>query len=379
LFTHFSSQDLLKQFLSSPLGKSSLITSYIPDDNFYGHPCSASWFKQFCSVCPPGKLPLGLVLFFDHYEGSQNTSYGAYLLGVLNLKAEVLLSPISKMCVAVVPYHLDVEISRELILKEIKFLEDNGLKVPNGDGTFNHFFVRLAYISGDSKDLNGFIGLGSFNSKHGCRACWVNKDEIKNYWHISEKKTSTEIKQIFQKAVEYQNINEDQHAIALLKEKSIPFQPLSYFFRFLTGDWCQLSPRDILHAELLGLLKKELVHLFYDVLPAESIEKVMVILQQSIFPKGETNIGKKLDKIGSFNGREIKSLVYVLPFALLSLYSPEEPWLKCFIQHCHYFRLLTQPRVPKDSKQLIQKIIRDHHMEYVQLYPGKTHFFYFLF
>jgi hypothetical protein len=356
-----------------------LITSFIPDEDFYGHPCSASWFKDFCSICPPGKVPLGLVLFFDHYEGSQNTSYGTYLLGVLNLKAEVLLSPISKMCVAVVPYHLDVEISRELILKEIKLLEDNGLAVPNGDKdeTFTDFFVRLAYVSGDSKDLNGFIGLGSFNSIHGCRACWVHKDEIKNYWHISDKKTETQIKTFFQQAVEYQNNNEDKLAAALLQQKSIPFQPLSFFFTKFSGNWCKLSPRDILHAELLGLFKKELVHIFRDVLEPEAVEKVIIILQQSVFPKGDTNIGNKLDKIGSFNGREIKSLIYVLPFALFNLHDSNEPWLNCFIKHCHYYRLLTQPKIPKISKILIENLIRDHHMLYAQLYESKSQYFVF--
>ena len=42
---------------------------------------------------------------------------------------------------------------------QILELEQNGLTVINADGVEQNFMVRVAYAAGDSKDLNGFIGL----------------------------------------------------------------------------------------------------------------------------------------------------------------------------------------------------------------------------
>ena len=317
-------------------------------------------------------MPLGLTIFFDHYEGSQNVSYGAYILGVLNLKSQALLSPTTKMCLAIVPYALDVEITRELVLGELREMQDNGLSVKYEDGSVTQFHVRIAFACGDSKDLNGFIGLGNFNSKFGCRSCWVDTNNLKNYHVNFPSKTSFEIQNIYKEATLLENVNEPGEAKKLLTSSSLPLKPLSFFFCHLIGDWCKLSPRDILHAELLGLLKKEMSHLFKDVLEVEAVEKIIAILQQSVFPKGETNLAKKLDKISSFNGRELKSLVYVLPFAFINLFHPETPWLKCFLKHCYYFRLLTRIKFPKTDKLMIEHLISEHHFEYSQLYPSKT-------
>ena len=156
----------------------------------------------------------------------------------------------------------------------------------------------------------------------------------------------------------------------MLASKSIPLKSLSFFFRFLKQNWCQLSPRDILHAEQLGLLKKELSHIFKELLEPEAIDKIKSILHQSVFPKGETNLGNKLDKISNFNGREIKTLIYVLPFALFSLNESEELCFKCFMTHCYYYRLLSQSKVKKSEKEFIQGLIEDHHKLYAELYPG---------
>jgi hypothetical protein len=134
----------------------------------------------------------------------------------MNLKSTALLSPNTKMTLAVVPYQLDVEITRELVLKELKDLEDTGLTIENADGTNTNFFVRLAFISGDSKDLNGFIGLGNFNSKFGCRTCWVDRDSLQDYEKTFPEKTAMEIISIHADATTFQRMNEPKAVIYLI-------------------------------------------------------------------------------------------------------------------------------------------------------------------
>jgi hypothetical protein len=357
------------QFLLSPLGKTSLITTYTQNDQYYEHPCSGNWFKEFMLECPPDSIPVALTVFFDHFEGTHNASYGAFLVGILNLQSKVLLSPISKLCVAIVPPQLSIEHVKHFLLEDLIQLQNYGLTVKDPQGGIEtQYYVKVAFPSGDSKDLNNFIGFSGFNAKHGCRACWVDRDNLQHYEKKFPAKNKTQILEIYSEAADLQQMNEDSAAKKLLKQKSLPSM-LSPFF-LLKGDWCQQSPRDFLHAEILGLLKKELTLIFKDKLAPEAIGKIGSIFKNMMFPKGETNIASKLNKVGCFNGREIRTLATALPFALYNLFSPTEPWFHCFLIHCFYFQLLSQMRILKEHKSIIEKYIKDHHLLFKELYPN---------
>ncbi len=358
---------MLQQFLESPLGKSSLITTYTQNDQYYEHPCSGNWFKQFIQECPPTSIPIALTVFFDHFEGTHNASYGAFLVGVLNLQSKVLLSPISKLCVAVIPPQLSIEHVKGILLEDLLQLQTFGLSVTNPQGDQTHYYVKVAFPSGDSKDLNNFIGFSGFNAKHGCRACWVDRDNLQNYEKKFPAKTTSQIVEIYSEVAGLQLMNEQSAAKKLLKQKSLPNVMSSFFL--LRGDWCLQSPRDFLHAEILGLLKKELTLIFKEKLSPEAIGKIGSIFQNMIFPKGETNLASKLNKVGCFNGREIRTLATALPFALYNLFSPDEPWFQCFLYHCFYFQLLSQMRILKENRFIIETYIKDHHLLFKQLYP----------
>jgi hypothetical protein len=374
-FTCSSASSLLTFFLESPYGKSALISTYLPDEDYYHHPCAGDWFKQFVQECPSTKIPLALTLFFDHYEGTQNTSYGVYLLGILNLRSEALLSPTSKMCLAVVPPQLDLPQVQEFILEELKELQEYGLFLCNHEGVSTEYYVRIAFAAGDSHDLNNFIGIGSFGSTYGCRSCWVNRKNIQNYTKKFPEKNYDEIRKLYLDISELANNGDLSGAKKLQKEYSLLSPPISSFI-LLSGNWCKWSPRDILHAELLGLLKKELNNIFKYHLSSSQVEKLVQILSNFKFPRNEQHVVNKINKVSCFNGREIKNMISILPYGLFQIISHDEPWLECFIKHCHYYQLLSQTAIKKTNRLIMEKQISDHHILYKSLYPSKAEKFF---
>jgi hypothetical protein len=366
-FTLFSAEDLLSSFLISPLGKTSLISTYTPS-SIISHPCSGNWFKNFCDICPPGKIPLALIVFFDPFEAVHSVSRGAYVLSILNLEKEALLSPASKITLAVLPQDISITMAKPHLVEDLLQLEQNGLEITSETGEILSFFIRIAFPSGDSKDLNGFIGIGGFNSLSGCRKCWIPLSELSNCEPQFQLKTADQIKVYHSMCEQAWNSGFIAGAKRLFKKYSIPQGGLSAFFT-LNGDWCQWSPRDILHAERLGLLKREFIHILFEKVTPEQFQRIAKELTQISPPKGGVNLGNSLQHVDHYLGKQIETLVWCLPIALSKVIDTQIPWFQCLCSHLQYYRLLSQTEISTTDVVSIKYWIKLHHQQYYHIYP----------
>jgi hypothetical protein len=211
--------------------------------------------------------------------------------------------------------------------------------------------------------------LGSFNSHFGCRKCWVPLKELGNVVQEYPMKTALEIKSLHKACEEMKENISPRAAAQLFKRYSIPNLPLSPVFH-LSGDWCQQSPGDLLHAERLGNLKAEICHILYEKITPEQFKIVANKISSIQPPRGGTNLGNSLMSAAKFTGKQIDTLSYVLPIALYSVVDISQVWFHCFLAHLSYYRILSEKNISREKLGEIKQLMKIHHEVYRELYPG---------
>jgi hypothetical protein len=376
-FTVFSVSHILVSFLQTPLGQTSIIKSssgYSQDPYLqsYHHPCSGEWFQHFEQQCQSEyKLPLALVLFFDPFEAIHSISRGALMIGVLNVKSKVLLSPYTKFPIALVPNNVELDGIIAYFIQQILYLEKDGISIINSSGEEENYMVRIAYAAGDSKDLNGFVGLKGPASLFGCRLCWISHDNYTDAPATAGIKSSSQIMKIhstiFPSLSTHGLIGK---AKKLFHNFSIHAKGLSEMF-LIDADFMLQSPADLLHNEELGLLADEILHIFEDHIPKQKIPDVFAYFTKIPVPKCSVSLVGRLEHMKSFRGNDWKTLAFQLPIVLSHLnIGIGSDWYKCFILHLQYYRLLCQKLVSKENLADFQKYFVQHHNLYKDLYPG---------
>jgi hypothetical protein len=382
--TFFSISDILSQFLQSKLGTTSLIKSHLeinPPSNIpsaddtsrlYHHPCTGEWFRRFEIKCQSAnKIPLAIILFYDPFEAIHQISRGAFMVSIMNLKTKVLLSPISKLPIGLIPPHVDFNDIKAYFVHQILQLEQNGLTIINADGVEQNFMVRVAYAAGDSKDLNGFIGLKGSNALFGCRLCWISND---NYDQVPSKagiKTKDQLIQIHN--THYPNLKKRgliQQTRQVFMDYSLFEEGISEMF-LIDADFTIQSPADPLHNENLGILMKELTHIFQLKIPKNQIQNVFAEFTKIPTPKGSASLVGRLENMKGFRGNDWRTLAFQLPIVLTRLnIGIGSTWYKTFISHLQYYRILTEKSISEQQLGEFHHFFVDHHTNYKKLYPS---------
>jgi hypothetical protein len=291
---------------------------------------------------------------------------------IMNIKEDIFLSPSSKLPICIVPHGVPIQVIKPIFVEELLKLESKGMIIPNKITSANEYYeVRVGFIVGDSGALNNFVGIRSFSALHGCRACWISRKDLHDITKQERVKTATQIidlHSIFFKPSRTQGTKESGKAA--LKEFSIPDDFLSPIL-LLKGDMCLQSVNDLLHAEKLGLLKREIIHILEKQLTKTEVHQVQKIINSLSIPHGHISLKNQLPFYKSFKGKHWHSLAFLLPIALNEMMDCSEiPWLQCFLLHVQYYRLLCKSSLTPEFVQLISDTIIAHHKLYVELYPS---------
>jgi hypothetical protein len=375
-FTLFSISHILSKFLETPLAQTSIITSSSqiendPEFSFYQHPCSAHWFSHFEQECKThNKLPLALVLFFDPFEAIHNISRGALIIGVMNVKTKVLLSPYTKLPIGLIPNTINLDGVLGYFIEQLVYLEKDGVSIKTNSGVEQHYMVRVAYAAGDSKDLNAFVGIKGANSLFGCRMCWISHNKYTEAPSTAGIKTKDQILNIHRK---YHPVlsarGKKGETKAIFHNFSMYADGLSEMF-LLNADFMLQSPADILHNEQLGCLADEILHIFEEKIPKKKIPEVFDYFGKIIIPKGSVSLVGRLESMKNFRGNDWHTLACQLPIVLTHLnIGIGTDWYDCFIIHLQYYFILSQKSISKDDLNLFSQLYTQHHNVYKDLYP----------
>jgi hypothetical protein len=370
--TLYSIRDVLTKYLSSPVGFSTIVPKFTGDLKTFGHFTTGLYFYELCSFINkeyPHEIPLCLLLFHDPFRIGKKNKCGNIYLGILNSEENILLSPKTKMVLSILPRGVPVNIILKPLVEEIKELIRNPLEIVIRNQKIL-FFVTISMFGGDSFDLNKFCGLRSFQSGSGCRSCWVPRDQIKNFQNKFGRKKKEIVISLQSKYQQYANKNMKTAVEDATSVLGIPNSATHSPILDIPGtDPCLLSPIDLLHNERLGLIQKEVLHI-YEKLEEPQKSQFIKKLVQLPLPKNCDNLLPTIfDKPSKLSGKEWGLIMWNSPLALVGVIPVTSLQYKCLILHACYYRLLCKDKLNMDQLDKMVTLIEKHHTLYRELYP----------
>jgi hypothetical protein len=148
----FSMKEILQKYLETPVGFGSIIPSYNGDSVNFSHFTTGIYFKKFSEYVEtthPHCIPLSILLFYDPFPLGKKNKIGNIYIGVLNCSENVLLSPKTKLTVAILPHNVSLDVILPTLAEDIQRLEQTPLKISINNNEYL-FIVRLSMLNGDS-------------------------------------------------------------------------------------------------------------------------------------------------------------------------------------------------------------------------------------
>jgi hypothetical protein len=220
------------------------------------------------------------------------------------------------------------------------------------------------------KDLNGLCGLKNFACGSGCRLCWVSTQEIKNIKKDFGQKKKNQLTDFMNVLNEYRNEKLTKTAIddctSLLGILNSITNPPNWN---LLGDPCLLSPIDLLHNEKLGLIMREVSHL-WEILEIKQKEEFLKTLVKAQLPKNFEPISPtSFDPTTTLSGKEWEGIFWGTLPSILDILPLDAKIVKCLIHHTEYYQTLSKKKISIDEILKLKNRIETHHEIYLEIFP----------
>ncbi|RVE61678.1 hypothetical protein OJAV_G00174850 [Oryzias javanicus] len=372
--------DSLKFMCKNPEICAFLKKECVSEPDTYHDFCDGSYFKTH-PLFSVKKHALQIQLYYDDFETSNplGSKRGIHKIGCIyfilrNLppKCNSILMNIHLVSLFHTPdlhkYGFDVIL--EPLINDVKQLESQGLSLPFSD---EPVYGTISQITGDNLGMHSILGFTeSFNSRHFCRLCLIEKDDCQTVYNEDDPKVIIRGKHVFDMHCQSLKENVNLKSLYGLKRNS-SLNSLQYFHVSSNYSF------DIMHDLLEGVAQYE-IKLLFEYFVEHFISEQNLLSRIYGFDYGFLERKNRPTKIildGQGNGIGLNSiqtlcLVKNIPLIFGDIIPAGNKHWELLLLLLQIMNIVFSPSLTLGMTLYLKNLIVDHHKLFKHLYPHRN-------